>query len=357
LMISGFIQAFTASLTVYHSIILLDINWLIACSSLSLAMASNFFAYEFKAKPEDVESIKSSDTKRKTEYMEIGNYRFPKAVMGTDLAILGIIVHLTLMGAFGLCLFTKLSTFDKQTSGCTPSTVQSFLGRDVHVESHSLKKFWLAIYSLAVPPGLNVLMYPLLVILTSLALGIVVNLLVCIGGRPLVCLVRNLWMFVRWCLRMKDMPERDDADEDEGDAKTKGFILMYTFLLVAIDVIIIASLELTIRHNNVQSGDNVWTFGQTLSMILVVPGLWSALGDTWEAIKLRRKGKGDGKDGKEGDEQDVPDINRQSYDNAERGSLQVQDEEAKSEADVEHDSVAGKSADDVSSTVSRRRET
>lgn len=45
------------------------------------------------------------------------------------------------------------------------------------------------------------------------------------------------------------------------------------------------------RHNDIQPGDNSWTFGQMLSMLLLAPGIWGFVSDGLHAYQVYKSNR------------------------------------------------------------------
>jgi len=145
------------------------------------------------------------------------------------------------MSALGIWLFVRINSFGSRPE-CTHSTIYYLAGHYVPANQPSVR---IVIYFISAIPIINVTI-----------------LLYCVWG--LDALVTRLAGSFG-----KNPPDR--------------YILpvITAFLLV---IGLIVSTEKTIINNNVGPGGGQWSFGQTLSLILTLPSLWTVIIDIWEML-------------------------------------------------------------------------
>ncbi|KAF7357086.1 Multiple ankyrin repeats single kh domain [Mycena sanguinolenta] len=189
-------------------------------------------------------------------------------------------LHLSLMGAIGLWLWSNPSKFGSPIGECNPSF--SVLGGPVPFSSPGLRIFSLAIYCLLIVPGLS-LVFPFLFFL---ALHITYN-----KSRPqlepFLHLLRAMpstssGLYRRSHNKNHDPESGIQLEETPGPipAQTSstarmdrtGFLIVGLVCLLIINVILLVDIELTLRRNKHHQsiGENDWGFGQVLALLLLV---------------------------------------------------------------------------------------
>ncbi|KAJ7733318.1 ankyrin repeat-containing domain protein [Mycena metata] len=173
-----------------------------------------------------------------------------------DPAVLIGSLHLSLMGALGLWLWIAPGRFGNSLSCSLESTISLF-GRAIPLSSHALRAVSLSVYILILVPGLNL---------------ILPTVIFC---APLV-LVRRL------------TPKVDESKQVDGGRPVQlilnklnrreiGAILTGLLMLMFVNLLFIVDTELSIsRNESLQDRqDGLWTFGQTLALLLLVLPLWN----------------------------------------------------------------------------------
>jgi hypothetical protein len=188
---------------------------------------------------------------------------------GDPVILIGTL-HLSLMGALGVWLWMDPGHFG-DSSSCSPGSVSIFT-HGVPVASRSLRILSLIVYFTALTPGFNLI------------------LPVCLIFTPYF-----LYLFWGWNSSISDIAKQETHTLDLNVTKrldaAKGFAVscvgMGLMTLFVINILFIVDTELSIAHNEglQQDQNGIWTFGQTLAlMLLVLP-----LRDAMETILQRRR--------------------------------------------------------------------
>jgi hypothetical protein len=242
LLISAFIHAATQDLSVYHAMIVLNLSWLnnaTAVIPLSLTLLATSFRREgmytlWKSEEPNLKSVRHS----------------------LIAELIACLLHFCIMAAFGIWLFSRISTFDKASSNCTPSTVFYFLGHDVPVTNKHFSNLWLYIYYYTLIPVVNV----------------VTLLVLCFS--PTLLLVHLL--------------SRYTNQFRKGKVAGRAIkIIIGGAAAIFLELIIIIGTEGTISRNTVAPGEHIWTFGQTLALLVMVFLAW----DLFKDLKDSYRGK------------------------------------------------------------------
>jgi hypothetical protein len=214
LILSSVIQATTIQLTAYHAVLILNLNWLVLFATNG---SYNFYHNNFYVGPRRPGA----------------NWAGHSVVVNLMWSLVG---HLSLMSIFGIVFWATLSRFDRQTSDCTATTVQTILFCDYPLSS--CRRGWLVIYSLMALPLFNWWLFHISIIPLALVPVIIIGVI------------------------------RGQIDDDDYTLP-----IGCTFIMILLKVTFIVDTELTIAHNHVLRGENLWTLGQTLGLFLVLPTL------------------------------------------------------------------------------------
>lgn len=286
LLVSSIIQAKTVQLTYYHALVLLNLSWLIAITSLNTVWS--FLALHpgglFKTGKEEKRKVPpnlrrtlvTSTTSASLPGLTFDHPRFgvekefeesPKK-MALQASIYSTF-FLTLMSAIALWIFHSPSEIDILTPGCSSQTLYYFYNRAVRADSKAFQIVSLAIYSVAIVPILNIF---------------------------ILHMIQIPWFFFIArcvCYYLFDALKRINPSIkrylDEG---MYGFFIPMLTISSFLMSFFIVSTEEMIRNNHVLPGEDQWTFGQTLSMFLLIPGiqdLWAQAGETREVLKQRKR--------------------------------------------------------------------
>jgi hypothetical protein len=196
-------------------------------------------------------------------------------------------LHLSLMSAIGLWLWSNPSKFGTPIH-CTPTL--TVVGSSVPFSSQGLHGFSLAMYSLLLIPGFN-LVPPFLFFL---ALHITYNKF----RQHAFQACKSIWH--RETLHDPesgtDAPppiQVDDSDQAPPAANHTAFLIVGLVCLVAINIILLVDVEVTIAHNNhgQSQEENEWGFGQVLALLLLVVPLRDFVTSILEIQKAFRSGE------------------------------------------------------------------
>ncbi|KAJ7240245.1 hypothetical protein C8J57DRAFT_102581 [Mycena rebaudengoi] len=204
--------------------------------------------------------------------------RYPRFIyrclFGAPVLSLGSI-HLSLMAAIGIWLWSNPSSFGKRLDGCTP--ILTIFGASSSFSSRALRIFSLTMYSILLIPGLNLL--PPFAFFLFLHIS---------------------YTHVRRAStpRIIRQQKRRVADREHGVAQNDGksavetrkklwsktaFLLVGLVSLFLVNILFIVDTEFTLHRNEPYQGseEREWGFGQILAMLLlVVP-----LRDAWIALR------------------------------------------------------------------------
>jgi hypothetical protein len=255
LVISAIILSLTSGVTVYHAFIVLNMSWI----NNITAIVPCFLITDAQGASDVVDAS------------ALGVKAFIDAVLSFSRNNLLYLLHMSAMASLGIWLFARIDSFGSSTT-CTPTTIYYLAGHYVLADQSTLRLFWIVAYSIMVIPIVNV------AILFSLVcvLDIVVTRLV------------------------KYHPKGLGDEERSLLARRINYIslIIIAFLLI---IGLIVSTEQTIMDNNVGPGQgaddhqvmlsfplifiltDLWTFGQTLAVVLAFPAMW--IGFT-EILKL-----------------------------------------------------------------------
>lgn len=136
LILSGIIEAKTHGLTVYHSLLLLNLSWI----TVFTAMPSSFMLI--------------FETMGGHEFHTFRKSHHGYWVRAVQLATLHTL-HLSFTAGFGLWLFLNIETFDNSKQSCTSTTVFDIFGHYPLVDGAEFRHFWVAVYWVAVIPVIN----------------------------------------------------------------------------------------------------------------------------------------------------------------------------------------------------------
>ncbi|KAF7293330.1 Multiple ankyrin repeats single kh domain [Mycena kentingensis (nom. inval.)] len=179
-------------------------------------------------------------------------------------------LHLSVMGALGFWLWLHPSDFGVPKSGaCTRATSISIFGDAVSVGSSHMRVISLVVYGLLLPPGLNLVIPTLLLLLPYFLRSTLLP-------RWLPHLAAH--DAARACSPQLAAPTNaNDADAPPAANEYAGIsgIRWGLALLFGINIVFLIDTELSLKRNaHLQDpsdgGDSQWTFGQTLAILLLV---------------------------------------------------------------------------------------
>lgn len=226
LLIGAFVQALRYDFDLYHGLVVLGLSWL------------NVLTVPFR--------ITFSDARH-----------------------VGFLLYLSAVGAYGIWLAHNISDFGSFPE-CNSSLVWVVVGRSIQATAPKLRAFLLAVSCLAVIPILNV---------CFLGAVILIGLLITMPGLTWVML------FPRWS------PFDSSSNRSDGRESTlllrralgyspSGVALLAGAISIVLSVMVIASTEQLIALNkqHVGEGEDDWTFGQILALLVLVLPVWTLVG-------------------------------------------------------------------------------
>lgn len=229
LIVSATVQARTFGLSIYHALIVLNLSWIIILSAAPTFMTID----NYQPLSTDLDRLRH----RTWGFMAIW-----------------YTLYLTLTAAFGLWFFATIAHFDRTDAECKPLTLYYALGKYVHADNPAFRHFWIAMYSLVVIPVSNYLFVGLVfalafvasvfaaVVPTFLALTIFGGCTYCFGST-------SVGVF-------------------EIEVLFNG---IPAFLVLIPSVIMVVVTEKMIAINTVGVDEKLWTFGQTLALMIALP--------------------------------------------------------------------------------------
>lgn len=306
LVFSAFIQKGTGQLTVYHSLIVLNFVWMISlvCNIAAAVVLAFKITAEDEEKNEPEQRTRSPSEQNST-WLQILEFILPDRIQEIlptyQRFILLASVHMTFMSMLGILLFSDPLDFDQANPDCTLITKQVFFGAVVPASSVTFSFLWLTVYAICLLPVMN-LIATIVVQVACFFLLPVSAAAITVVSWPIISTVAGyiltlLIIPLHLCGRVGKMvliilsPIGLVAEATVKDAlSVVSFItLSPPFIMLAallLNILFIASTEATIKINHVQSGENDWTFGQTISLLVIVPAIYSAYGDLIYLIKI-----------------------------------------------------------------------
>ncbi|KAJ7025285.1 hypothetical protein C8F04DRAFT_1269411 [Mycena alexandri] len=208
-------------------------------------------------------------------------------------------IHLSLMAAVGIWLWINPAKFGHSLDGCDPTL--TVIGAPAHFSSKPLRIISLAMYSLVLIPGVNLI--PPFAFFLGLhisynwsrkrhlsfwmcidkAIGTISKVLRMALDTILhvLGLRRRATSDIEWQTLNKDANDLSSPSTSDPPPRT-AFLIVGLVLLVAINLLFIVDIELTLRGNKGnQNSDNEWGFGQVLALLLLI----IPLRDAWGALK------------------------------------------------------------------------
>ncbi|KAG6856056.1 hypothetical protein H0H87_008026 [Tephrocybe sp. NHM501043] len=225
LLFTTIIQAHSAGLNTFDVSIVLNLSWM-----NNTNVFIYFLLYTLHRLDKDKSQVLQKELKRLL--------RNPVFWIGS--------LHLTLMGAVGVWLWSHPTTFGHSDPQCSIHVSVVFFGGRVPLASKMLQVWSLFIYGgLLLMPGLNMILPAALIVLP-------------------VRLMRHLDLPVVTTPRWKAII-----------SVTPGFVI-----LIAINIFFLVSTEVALHDNQSLLGETVdpWTFGQILALMLLLVPAWDFVG-------------------------------------------------------------------------------
>jgi hypothetical protein len=249
ILITAFIQSAEAHLSIYHAVVVLNLAW------INVASASVCFVFEQFTTDRDGHfslhlwkpKILKRDLSRWWDRMWKERGWMKKVIY------VAFSLNITLLGAFGLRLWTNVSEFGS-TPECIPNIRVATFGISTPASNARLRITSLVIYAITLVPVLNL---ALLILCITIAAEL---LLVCVLSLGLVVAGAAISTgFVR------------DNNPTRKRMKYLSHLAIVIGAPLLLDSLFIADTERTIHLNRHEIGnaENQWTFGQTLAIALI----------------------------------------------------------------------------------------
>ncbi|KAH8796874.1 hypothetical protein DL96DRAFT_1643421 [Flagelloscypha sp. PMI_526] len=294
LLLSTIIEALTEDLSAIHAAIILNLSWmnntnlfiyliLFIHHTTGLRTFQNPWRWSFwwhvMRNAFSRKKRVDHDASEETGEADLEHETRPRRLV----ILLGVL-HLSLMSAVGFWLWVRPTTFGlRPISSCTTIPTLVVVGVSVPITSSKLRAASFAMYSLVLLPMFNILI-PL-----ALVLSFYIHFNKTYEGRlprtsrlyPIVTLA---------CFQSPWMRSSRAHSQAESSATTPHRIFPISvglFVLSAINVIFLIDTELTVQRNRPlqEDGEDQWSFGQTLSLLLLL----IPLRDVIEGLQRRRE--------------------------------------------------------------------
>jgi hypothetical protein len=162
ILVASLIQGTTYGLSVYHVLIVLNLGWINSFSAVTgIMMGILDSAPGSKAIVRKASTGQEGGNHGDNQEREHPFRRWLKHSDVLKSAIKLGIIHLSLLGAVGIWVWSRIDIFGHEP-GCTPRTFLTVFGHDVAATNRSLRAASLFFYSIIAIPVLNVLFLPLL---------------------------------------------------------------------------------------------------------------------------------------------------------------------------------------------------
>jgi hypothetical protein len=221
LVLSTIIQAATLGISVYHTLIVLNLSWMVNASALIICI------------------FPTIHWSSRTSFRKWMKRLWPSRLKQLP-AIFLLALHSCAMASLGVRVWAKVDSFGTSTQ-CTPEIVMIIFFHDFSITSRTLQITSLVIYSIALIPGVHA------ITLTGLAEG---------GAYGIM----RAFYWLRSVMNQS------------APLNYKPLYIGAAAVQFLITVVFIADTELMIRRNRhlVSGGESDWTFGQTLALILIL---------------------------------------------------------------------------------------
>ena len=243
ILLSAIIQTLTLGLSNFHATIVLNLSWMNNTNTFIYLL----LYFHHIIGPADREDPSSKRVERTPWNTQVA-IRQGKKILQDPVVVIGSL-HLSLMAAVGIWLWTRPSVFGNSPP-CAMSASVVILGQKVKLTSKGLRIWSILAYSLFVIPGVNLIL-------------------------P-VCFFLGSYLIYKHCF----------PAQSESSIKP---IVIGLIILAFINLIFLIDTEIAIHKNATlqQDGDSLWTFGQTLALLLLL----IPLRDLVNAFRQRQKKK------------------------------------------------------------------
>ena len=228
ILLSAIVQASSLGLSSFHATIILNLSWINNTNTFIYFLL--YVHHRAGLRLQHVGKVPADVDQQQTE---------PERDMGEvtralqDIVLLIGSLHLSLMAAVGIWLWSRPATFGKSHPCDTLASV-FILSQRVSLASEGLRRWSLLVYSVVLIPGLNLII-------------------------PVVCFVAPFLVYHHGRLTPY--------------GSSIAPVICGFIILAVIDIILVIDTELAIGKTApglLQQGDTLWTFGQTLAILLLL---------------------------------------------------------------------------------------
>jgi hypothetical protein len=247
LLLSAFLQASKHQLTVYHALIVLMLSWL-----------NNITAFL----PHFILRIATDKSERPGLRNITGN------IGGTVMTVAGL-CHFSAMAALGIWVVQTLPNFDRSQAACANSTLFYVMGYDILVADPVFLVVAMIIFCLAAVPLLNVFLLDLYLKTTNFAVTLIFFSII---SPAIIFFVRNRKLSAPAFVFLHDMS------------------IWPLPVALFVDILLIIATESIIKRNTVASDGGIWSFGQTLALLLLafpIMQTWKEGRKLWQLREAR----------------------------------------------------------------------
>jgi hypothetical protein len=288
--VSAGIQAATFGLSLYHALIILQLSWINSMTFMTVHFVARA-AQSIKAQRETSSSEGFSWIPKMNLWKLL---RSPEALVSS--------MHFIVVGGIGIWVWRHIQTFGDQAE-CNQDTFLVILSKTVYGEflillsncdeilrlvsvAHGpvIRRVSLALYGISLVPLGNIYV-----------MGGILGVVAAFGRLVLFCLLiipgitcgRSIFLHIFPRRPSTDDEARTDEqrDADIVQSRTFGRLTFYFAIsgMAVTMIILIANTEQMIHRSSrlVQPGEGDWTFGQTLTLLLLFLPIWDAV----EAIR------------------------------------------------------------------------
>lgn len=251
---AAIVQQRTYGLSVYHTLIILNLGWINGLSGIFSVMINPFDSA--------IENLKTNDgSKREGVQGAVQRSQSSQKSPSESETPINLLMisaaQLTFLGAVGVWFWAKVESFDKNQSECTPETFLTLFGRDLFVTNQTLRKVSIAVYAIAAAPFINII--ALLIAILPPAVILMLILKAC---------------FSRF--------------QNKGYNEYRRFTFLAWVISIAfLEIAFVVNTEVMIARSRrmVKEGEADWTFGQVLAMFMIIFPVFEVLKGVYRSFK------------------------------------------------------------------------
>ncbi|EJD44608.1 FMN-linked oxidoreductase [Auricularia subglabra TFB-10046 SS5] len=277
LLVVAFIKHATRDLSPYHTIVLLNLTWIVWTSAfcratmihrLQLAGTPNSEVQRLAAVIRTFNQTHDDQHRPSLRgFLSGRSARRLATVYYLHIGVLGW--HLVASGVLGWLLFRDIDGFAREAE-CPGSTVIWMFGSLVRITDPTIQQFWYGTYIVAA-------LSPICILLLCFVLGLILFLGLSLVRVTTAILVMLFRLVVHRRRHFKLLPAQWGRAFD--------------VLCLALLALLIMSTEETIAGNPVERSEDAWGFGQMLALFLAVFPSYDAAKDLRMSLQLREASK------------------------------------------------------------------